>query len=154
MPPPPPCVLAKSAAALPLENIKGSKERKNGKNVIYFQIISIYEHGGHKLRRISPSPSKIGFAPSPRLTWCLITHLLQSIRIRIFSDWFSGFTFTPRPRSTILNYGFPILHIIAYIFSYCKQLFIKGLFPCVLGHEAAAVVESVGDGVTSVKQGK
>jgi len=29
----------------------------------------------------------------------------------------------------------------------------EGLFPCVLGHEAAAVVESVGDGVTSVKQG-
>merc|ERR1719397_1371327 len=29
----------------------------------------------------------------------------------------------------------------------------EGLFPCVLGHEAAAVVESVGDGVTSVKVG-
>ena len=28
---------------------------------------------------------------------------------------------------------------------------IQGLFPCVLGHEAAAVVESVGDGVTSVQ---
>ena len=27
----------------------------------------------------------------------------------------------------------------------------QGLFPCVLGHEAAAVVESVGDGVTSVQ---
>ena len=29
--------------------------------------------------------------------------------------------------------------------------FLQGLFPCVLGHEAAAVVESVGDGVTSVQ---
>merc|ERR1719318_704104 len=29
----------------------------------------------------------------------------------------------------------------------------EGLFPCVLGHEAAAVVESVGDGVTSVAMG-
>merc|ERR1711910_209877 len=29
----------------------------------------------------------------------------------------------------------------------------EGLFPCVLGHEAAAVVESVGDGVTSVQMG-
>jgi len=29
----------------------------------------------------------------------------------------------------------------------------EGLFPCVLGHEAAAVVESVGDGVTSVQVG-
>ena len=29
----------------------------------------------------------------------------------------------------------------------------EGLFPCVLGHEAAAVVESVGEGVTSVKTG-
>ena len=29
----------------------------------------------------------------------------------------------------------------------------EGLFPSVLGHEAAGIVESVGDGVTSVKQG-
>ena len=29
----------------------------------------------------------------------------------------------------------------------------EGLFPCVLGHEAAAMVESVGDGVTSVRTG-
>merc|ERR1711936_660372 len=29
----------------------------------------------------------------------------------------------------------------------------EGLFPCVLGHEAAAVVESVGEGVTSVRTG-
>ena len=29
----------------------------------------------------------------------------------------------------------------------------EGLFPCVLGHEAAAVVESVGEGVTSVQTG-
>jgi len=29
----------------------------------------------------------------------------------------------------------------------------EGLFPCVLGHEAAAVVESIGEGVTSVKPG-
>ena len=29
----------------------------------------------------------------------------------------------------------------------------EGLFPCVLGHEAAAVVESVGEGVTSVETG-
>jgi len=29
----------------------------------------------------------------------------------------------------------------------------EGLFPCVLGHEAAAVVESIGDGVTSVQVG-
>lgn len=26
----------------------------------------------------------------------------------------------------------------------------EGLFPCILGHEATAVVESVGEGVTSV----
>lgn len=29
----------------------------------------------------------------------------------------------------------------------------EGLFPCILGHEAAGVVESVGDGVTSVQPG-
>lgn len=29
----------------------------------------------------------------------------------------------------------------------------EGLFPCVLGHEAAGIVESVGEGVTSVKPG-
>lgn len=29
----------------------------------------------------------------------------------------------------------------------------EGLFPCVLGHEAAGIVESVGEGVTSVKSG-
>ena len=29
----------------------------------------------------------------------------------------------------------------------------EGLFPCILGHEATAVVESVGEGVTSVKVG-
>ena len=29
----------------------------------------------------------------------------------------------------------------------------EGLFPCILGHEATAVVESIGEGVTSVKPG-
>jgi Zn-dependent alcohol dehydrogenase len=29
----------------------------------------------------------------------------------------------------------------------------EGKFPCVLGHEAAGIVESVGEGVTSVKPG-
>lgn len=29
----------------------------------------------------------------------------------------------------------------------------EGLFPCILGHEAAGVVESVGEGVTTVKPG-
>ena len=29
----------------------------------------------------------------------------------------------------------------------------EGLFPCILGHEATAIVESVGEGVTSVKNG-
>jgi S-(hydroxymethyl)glutathione dehydrogenase/alcohol dehydrogenase len=29
----------------------------------------------------------------------------------------------------------------------------EGLFPCILGHEAAGVVESVGEGVTSVAVG-
>ena len=29
----------------------------------------------------------------------------------------------------------------------------EGLFPCILGHEATAVVESVGEGVTSVMVG-
>jgi hypothetical protein len=29
-----------------------------------------------------------------------------------------------------------------------------GLFPCILGHEAAGIVESVGQGVTSVKPGE
>ena len=29
----------------------------------------------------------------------------------------------------------------------------EGLFPCILGHEAAGVVESVGEGVISVKPG-
>lgn len=29
----------------------------------------------------------------------------------------------------------------------------EGLFPCILGHEATAVVESVGEGVTTVKAG-
>jgi S-(hydroxymethyl)glutathione dehydrogenase/alcohol dehydrogenase len=29
----------------------------------------------------------------------------------------------------------------------------EGLFPCILGHEGAGIVESVGEGVTSVKPG-
>ena len=29
----------------------------------------------------------------------------------------------------------------------------EGLFPCILGHEAAGVVESVGEGVTTVDVG-
>ena len=29
----------------------------------------------------------------------------------------------------------------------------EGLFPCILGHEAGGVVESIGEGVTSVKPG-
>lgn len=29
----------------------------------------------------------------------------------------------------------------------------EGLFPCILGHEATAIVESVGEGVTSVQVG-
>jgi Zn-dependent alcohol dehydrogenase len=29
----------------------------------------------------------------------------------------------------------------------------EGLFPCILGHEATGIVESVGEGVTSVKPG-
>ena len=29
----------------------------------------------------------------------------------------------------------------------------EGLFPCILGHEAGTIVESVGEGVTSVKPG-
>lgn len=29
----------------------------------------------------------------------------------------------------------------------------EGLFPCVLGHEGAGIVESVGEGVTSVQPG-
>lgn len=29
----------------------------------------------------------------------------------------------------------------------------EGLFPCILGHEAAGIVESVGEGVTTVKPG-
>ena len=29
----------------------------------------------------------------------------------------------------------------------------EGLFPCILGHEAGAIVESVGEGVSSVKPG-
>jgi S-(hydroxymethyl)glutathione dehydrogenase/alcohol dehydrogenase len=29
----------------------------------------------------------------------------------------------------------------------------EGKFPCILGHEAAGIVESVGEGVTSVKPG-
>ncbi len=29
----------------------------------------------------------------------------------------------------------------------------EGLFPCILGHEGGGVVESVGEGVTSVEPG-
>ena len=29
----------------------------------------------------------------------------------------------------------------------------EGLFPCILGHEATAIVESIGEGVTSVQVG-
>ena len=30
----------------------------------------------------------------------------------------------------------------------------EGLFPCILGHEGGGIVESVGDGVTSLQPGK
>ena len=30
----------------------------------------------------------------------------------------------------------------------------EGLFPCVLGHEGGGIVESIGEGVTSVKPGE
>lgn len=30
----------------------------------------------------------------------------------------------------------------------------EGLFPVILGHEGGGIVESVGEGVTSVKEGK
>lgn len=30
----------------------------------------------------------------------------------------------------------------------------EGIFPCILGHEGGGIVESVGDGVTSVKPGE
>ena len=30
----------------------------------------------------------------------------------------------------------------------------EGLFPCILGHEGGGVVESIGEGVTTVKPGK
>lgn len=36
----------------------------------------------------------------------------------------------------------------------CCACCAAGLFPCILGHEAAGVVESVGEGVTSVKPGE
>ena len=37
--------------------------------------------------------------------------------------------------------------------SCCCRLDPEGLFPCILGHEAAGIVESVGPGVTSVAVG-
>lgn len=43
-----------------------------------------------------------------------------------------------------------LCHTDAYTLSGCDP---EGLFPCVLGHEAAGVVESVGEDVTSVKPG-
>ena len=35
----------------------------------------------------------------------------------------------------------------------CVFVRVQGLFPCILGHEAGAIVESVGEGVTSLKPG-
>lgn len=29
----------------------------------------------------------------------------------------------------------------------------EGIFPCILGHEAAGIIEAIGEGVTSVKVG-
>jgi hypothetical protein len=37
---------------------------------------------------------------------------------------------------------------------HCQMTILTGLFPCILGHEAAGIVESVGEGVTSVKPGE
>lgn len=35
----------------------------------------------------------------------------------------------------------------------CRLVLQEGLFPCILGHEASGIVESVGEGVTSCKPG-
>lgn len=43
-----------------------------------------------------------------------------------------------------------LCHTDVYTLTGCDP---EGLFPCVLGHEAGCIVESVGDGVTSVKPG-
>ena len=45
------------------------------------------------------------------------------------------------------------LALILYILNISLFFLRLGLFPCILGHEAGCVVESVGEGVTSVKVG-
>jgi S-(hydroxymethyl)glutathione dehydrogenase/alcohol dehydrogenase len=52
------------------------------------------------------------------------------------------------PRSLISNIG--ICHTDEYTRSGKDP---EGLFPCILGHEGGGIVESVGEGVTSVKVG-
>eukprot|EP00978_Attheya_sp_CCMP212_P014030 scaffold35575_cov44-Attheya_sp.AAC.1 len=43
-----------------------------------------------------------------------------------------------------------LCHTDVYTLDGCDP---EGLFPCILGHEAGCIVESVGDGVTSVVPG-
>jgi S-(hydroxymethyl)glutathione dehydrogenase/alcohol dehydrogenase len=43
-----------------------------------------------------------------------------------------------------------LCHTDVYTLDGCDP---EGLFPCILGHEAGCIVESVGEGVTSVKVG-
>lgn len=59
---------------------------------------------------------------------------------------------------TTLKVRFDIQHMPQMYSSTLKSCFLiilyfLGLFPCILGHEAGCVVESVGEGVTSVEVG-
>ena len=54
--------------------------------------------------------------------------------------------------------GFRIPHLVSLVRffippKHSPSTTIIGLFPCILGHEAGCIVESIGDGVTSVQVG-
>lgn len=40
-----------------------------------------------------------------------------------------------------------------FLYLFCLCVHFIGLFPCILGHEGAGIVESVGEGVTDIQVG-